>query len=87
MILDVVGMSALGAIEPVGFFVGARGRCVCSGVLDCRGFAIFACVYGVPGVEEEGRRCGEKNVAARDVSSGVCGGFFGEGSAMIETNL
>jgi hypothetical protein len=68
LILDVVGMSALGAIKPVSFFVGARGRCVCSGVLDCRGFAIFAYVYGVPGVEKEGRCCGEKDVAARDVS-------------------
>lgn len=61
-------MGALRAVEFVGFGVGSRGGCVGCWVVDFGGFAVFARVDAVYGVEEEGGGCGEEDVAGKVVS-------------------
>ena len=64
-------MGTLGAVEFHGIHIGARGGCVCSWIADFGCFAVFACVGGVDGVQEEGGRCCKEDVSARWVSAGV----------------
>ena len=66
-------MRALRAVEHEGVGVGARGGRVRCGVGNLRGLAVAACVYGVDGVQDEGRGGGEEDVALRGGLAGACG--------------
>lgn len=65
LVLDEIGVRALGAVEPVGFLVGPRLWRIRSWVLNLGSFAIFAYVRYVYEVHDEGRGRCEEDIAAR----------------------
>jgi hypothetical protein len=89
LVLDVVGVGALGAVEAVRGGVGARRGRVRGRVRDARGFAGGARVEAVDGVEEEGRGGGEEDVAIGKGASWLarCGFGVGVGVARLLRKL
>lgn len=71
LVLNVVGVRALRAVELVGGEIRARRGRVRGGVGDAGRLAVFACVEAVDDVQDEGRGCGEQDVA--EVGSSVSG--------------